>query len=176
MFEMNFLSRSEVTQSRWLHYGSHIVLFKMWTFSWGGLMHQACPPVCQATLKRGRLHRAAKVDPLLFLGYSDGSHCNIHVVWSGYIYCRLLGRKQAAFLRTTMLLTVVGTVQGGTSRVCLLWWTDMSPVWTALSLVLYAYPLWIRKTPQADSCLDWRKKEIISRRRLHLFRSSSRPQ
>ncbi|CAK6961094.1 hypothetical protein NQZ68_007433 [Scomber scombrus] len=47
----------------------------------GKLMHQACPPVCQATLKKGgRPHRPVKVDPLLFLGYSDESHCNIHVL------------------------------------------------------------------------------------------------
>lgn len=46
-----------------------------------GLMHQACPPLCQATLKKqGGQQRRVKVDPLLFPGYGNKSGCNLPVV------------------------------------------------------------------------------------------------
>lgn len=66
----------------------------------GGGGANAWGPVLQFArqhLKQGRLHRAGKVDPLLFLGYSGESHCNIHVVWSGYICCSGLRGHGARF-------------------------------------------------------------------------------
>lgn len=99
-------------------------------------MHQACPPLCQATLKRGdcterrrwtvvsRLQRRAIVIFMLREVVTFTAGCSV-------------GNRP--LLRTIILLTVVGTVQGDVQSLPAETDRHVSCL-TALSVIFYAYP------------------------------------